>query len=159
MGNCGRPHVRADQLPYPKTGGYKTILRGGASRHAEHPGARRSAHGQRREVATSIPFDEAAFDHFHLYDLDFSFRAIARVCARGLSGRRDDPPVGGKLGADWDQYRRRFEASMARTSGDLTPKSGASAGFFAATLTILSPMQSGAPVRNHGADDRQNANL
>ncbi len=29
----------------------------------------------RRKVATSIPFDEALFDHFHLYDLDFSFRA------------------------------------------------------------------------------------
>ena len=29
----------------------------------------------RREVATAIPFDAEAFDGFHLYDLDFSFRA------------------------------------------------------------------------------------
>ncbi len=62
--------------PDRESGRYETVLRGGGPLVV--PGIQ-ALDGvfmaMRRAVAVSIPFDEAVFDHFHLYDLDFSFRA------------------------------------------------------------------------------------
>ena len=68
----------------------------------------------RADVARALRFDEQTFDHFHLYDLDFSFRAylagyrlaICRdiVLVHHSQGRYDDK---------WDEQRQRFERKFA----------------------------------------------
>ncbi len=89
----------------------------------------------RREVATAVPFDAETFDGFHLYDLDFSFRAqragfrlaVCRdlVLIHASTGRYD---------AAWQEYRRRFEAKHRGALAPIgTPKIGARASFSAAT--------------------------
>ena len=122
--------------PIPGSDGYVTILRGGGP--LVTPGIQ-ALDGvfmaMRRDVATSIPFDEAAFDHFHLYDLDFSFRAYRAGFA--LAVCRDIVLIHQSIGnfdAVWDKYRRRFEARYgADLPASWTPKVGARASFFAAT--------------------------
>ena len=97
--------------PVPDSVGYVTVLRGGGPLVV--PGIQ-ALDGvfmaMRREVATAIPFDEALFDHFHLYDLDFSFRAYRAGFA--LAVCRDIVMIHqsiGKFDAVWADYRRRFE--------------------------------------------------
>jgi hypothetical protein len=63
----------------------------------------------RREAALAVGFDEKAFDGFHFYDLDFTYRAHAaglklavttEVCALHLSL--------GNFGEEWRRYSQRF---------------------------------------------------
>jgi hypothetical protein len=64
----------------------------------------------RREVAEAVGFDAATFDGFHLYDLDFSFRA--HLAGFRLAVCRDIPLIHasrGTLDAGLAVYRRRFE--------------------------------------------------
>lgn len=65
----------------------------------------------KREVCEAIPFDATTFDGFHLYDLDFSYRAF-------LAGFRiaiawDIPIIhasSGRLDAAWQKYAQKFLA-------------------------------------------------
>jgi hypothetical protein len=68
----------------------------------------------RAEVARSLRFDEATFDHFHLYDLDFTFRA--HLAGLQLAVCRDLVLLHASRGsydACWDTYRERFERKFA----------------------------------------------
>ena len=69
----------------------------------------------RREVAEKVGFDSATFDGFHLYDLDFTYRAALAGFRLGVC--RDLALIHASLGsydAPWQQYRRRFEQKFAR---------------------------------------------
>ncbi|MGB6535069.1 MAG: glycosyltransferase, partial [Xanthobacteraceae bacterium] len=65
----------------------------------------------KRRVFESIQFDEATFDGFHLYDLDFTYRAF-------LAGFRTTVPwdmliihsSSGRLDAEWQKYAQKFSA-------------------------------------------------
>jgi GT2 family glycosyltransferase len=68
----------------------------------------------KREVAKEVPFDEQTFDHFHLYDLDFSFRAHMTGFKLGVA--RDLAPLhlsGGTWDETWRAHRSRFEVKFA----------------------------------------------
>jgi GT2 family glycosyltransferase len=78
----------------------------------------------RRQVAETLKFDEAAFDGFHLYDMDFSYSAY-------LSGYRlavcNDISIihasTGNFGSSWEAYQQRFlEKFRARITPNETPK-------------------------------------
>ncbi len=68
----------------------------------------------RRQVWEAIPYDEQLFDGFHLYDLDFSFRA-------SLAGFRLGVPLDltllhrslGSFRKDWSRYAGVFERKFA----------------------------------------------
>ena len=65
----------------------------------------------RREVAGRIGFDADTFDGFHLYDLDFTFRA--HLAGYRLAVCRDIALYHASMGqpdAVWALYRERFEA-------------------------------------------------
>jgi len=77
----------------------------------------------KREVCESIPFDAATFDGFHLYDLDFSYRAF--LAGFRIAVAWDIPLIhasSGRLDAAWQKYAQRF---LTKHSGDkivqLTP--------------------------------------
>jgi len=67
----------------------------------------------RREAAAAVPFDAATFDGFHLYDLDFSYRAhlagfrLAVACDLGIVHESK-----GDFGADWSRHATRFRAKF-----------------------------------------------
>lgn len=67
----------------------------------------------RREVASEVEFDAGTFDGFHLYDLDFSYRAAARGLRVGVSQdillRHDSI---GEFGKSWEFYAARFLAKF-----------------------------------------------
>ena len=68
----------------------------------------------RAEVAHDVLFDEVTFDHFHLYDIDFSYRAHLR--GYRLAVCRDIFLIHDSLGrfdAAWEEYRKRFESKFA----------------------------------------------
>jgi hypothetical protein len=68
----------------------------------------------RAEVARAIQFDEITFDHFHLYDIDFSYRAY--LGGYRLAVCRDIFLVHESLGnfnSVWEEYRKRFESKFA----------------------------------------------
>lgn len=78
----------------------------------------------RREVAERVGFDAETFDHFHLYDLDFTFRA--HLAGFRLAVCRDLAIVHDSMGnydATWRHYRRRFEQKFAgRLAARLQPR-------------------------------------
>jgi hypothetical protein len=70
----------------------------------------------RAEVAREIQFDQITFDHFHLYDIDFSFRAYLR--GYRLAVCRDFFLFHDSLGsfdAVWEEHRERFESKFAES--------------------------------------------
>jgi GT2 family glycosyltransferase len=67
----------------------------------------------RRQVVESVGFDKATFDGFHLYDLDFTFRA--HLLGFRLAVCRDIALIHaslGEMGATWQFYRERFESKL-----------------------------------------------
>ena len=77
----------------------------------------------RREVFSTVEFDEATFDGFHLYDIDWSYRAAKAGFRLGAAGDllvvHDSR---GAFGAPWGEYAARFchkhqvELQMSDTS-------------------------------------------
>jgi glycosyltransferase involved in cell wall biosynthesis len=68
----------------------------------------------RGDVACELRFDAATFDDFHLYDLDFTFRAF--LAGKRLAVCRDVVLVHhsqGSWDAKWDEQRQRFERKFA----------------------------------------------
>ena len=137
--------------PFPDAAGFGTMLLGGGPLVV--PGIQ-ALDGvfmaMRREVATRIAFDAETFDHFHLYDLDFSLRAhlagfrlaVCRdlVLIHASTGRYD--PV-------WEEYKRRFEAKhRAHLPAQWVAKEGARASFPAATREIILRNCAPAQLRN-----------
>jgi Glycosyltransferase like family len=72
----------------------------------------------RREVAQAIGFDAVTFDGFHLYDIDFTYRAhlgAYRVAATGSIVLRHDSK--GSFDARWEEYARRFALKFPGVMG------------------------------------------
>jgi len=73
----------------------------------------------RRAVAERIGFDAATFDGFHLYDLDFSYRAflagrrVAVACDLGLVHASK-----GRFDQAWERYAKRFRAKYPALAGE-----------------------------------------
>jgi len=68
----------------------------------------------RASVARSLRFDAETFDHFHLYDLDFSYRAW--IAGLRLAVCRDLVLIHhshGNYDDRWNEYRARFERKFA----------------------------------------------
>lgn len=62
-----------------------------------------------RRVCQAIPFDQATFDGFHFYDLDFSYRAYRAGFKLGIA--RDILIIHDSMGTldpEWARYSRRF---------------------------------------------------
>ena len=77
----------------------------------------------RAEVARALRFDAVTFDHFHLYDLDFSFRAYLKgyrlaVCRDLLLVHTSS----GSFDPRWNDYRLRFEAKFAGRLAAAVPR-------------------------------------
>lgn len=122
--------------PDPEVGGYVTMMLGGGPLVVPGIAALDGVFmAMRREVATAIGFDAQTFDGFHLYDLDFSFRAHRDGFRLGVC--RDIVLIHESTGtydAAWDDYRRRFEAKHRDALESIrNPKIGARAAFKAAT--------------------------
>ncbi len=135
--DAGDPYVfTLITSPDPEHGGYATMMLGGGPLVV--PGIQ-ALDGvflaMRREVATAIPFDSETFDGFHLYDLDFSFRAH-RAGFR-LAVCRDVVLIHESTGSydpAWEEYKRRFESKHRTALGSVDqPRIGARASFSAAT--------------------------
>jgi len=123
--------------PWPEPAGYLTVLRGGGPLVVPRIQALDGVFmAMRRKVAESISFDEELFDHFHLYDLDFSFRAYRAGFA--LAVCRDILVLHqsmGKFDAVWAKYRQRFETKHRELLPDSwDPKVGVHATFFATSV-------------------------
>jgi GT2 family glycosyltransferase len=117
-------------------GGYGTMLLGGGPLVAPAVQALDGVFmAMRREVATATGFDAATFDHFHHYDLDFSFRAF--LTGRRLAVCRDLVLIHASTGnydQVWDEYKRRFEAKhRAHLPASWQAREGARASFSAST--------------------------
>ena len=135
--DAGDPYVfTLVTSPDPEHGGYATMMLGGGPLVV--PGIQ-ALDGVfmalRREVATAIPFDGDTFDGFHLYDLDFSFRA--HRAGFKLAVCRDVVLIHESTGtydAAWEEYKRRFESKHGVMPGSAAKaRIGARASFSAAT--------------------------
>ncbi|MFT3733900.1 MAG: glycosyltransferase [Rhodocyclaceae bacterium] len=71
-----------------------------------------------RRALTTHRFDADSFDGFHLYDIDFSYRAHLAGLRVGVMS---DVPIihfsGGSFDANWQRYRERFLHKHAATLG------------------------------------------
>ena len=73
----------------------------------------------RRDLALEIGFDAATFDGFHLYDLDFSYRAflagrrVAVACDLGLVHASK-----GRFDRAWERHAARFRAKYPALTGE-----------------------------------------
>jgi GT2 family glycosyltransferase len=101
--------------PHPETGQPTLVIEGGGALVV--PGVQ-ALDGvflaARAATARALRFDEAAFDHFHLYDLDFTFRA--HLAGARLAVCRDLVLLHASRGsydARWEAYRERFERKFA----------------------------------------------
>jgi hypothetical protein len=79
----------------------------------------------KREVLRSVTFDEAAFDGFHGYDVDFTFRAHCAGFRVGVSAEIAAIHASqGGYGEDWRRYAARFaEKHRAALAGRTAAKS------------------------------------
>lgn len=76
----------------------------------------------RREQALAIAFDEAAYDGFHLYDIDFTYRAARqglRVAVTPEILLRHDSL--GSFDEGWSAYARKFVARFPALAGPSKP--------------------------------------
>ena len=84
----------------------------------------------RRHVLTAVPFDAVTFDGFHLYDLDWSYRASRAGFRLGVCGELLLVHASrGRYGAEWQRYADRF---CAKHDAGQTPPAPSS--FFGTTL-------------------------
>jgi hypothetical protein len=84
----------------------------------------------RREVLVTVPFDADTFDGFHLYDLDWSYRAVRAGFRLGTAGDLLLVHASrGNYGAAWQRYAARFCAKHA-----IGHKNPAPSMFYGATL-------------------------
>jgi tetratricopeptide (TPR) repeat protein len=73
----------------------------------------------RRDLALAVGFDAATFDGFHLYDLDFSYRAhraghrLAVACDLGIVHASK-----GRFDRAWERYAARFRAKYPALTGE-----------------------------------------
>ncbi len=134
---AGDPYVYTlISSPLPEGAGYGTMLLGGGALVVPSVQALDGVFmAMRREVATATAFDAATFDHFHHYDLDFSFRAF--LAGRRLAVCRDLVLIHASTGnydQIWDEYKRRFEAKhRAHLPASWDAREGARASFSATT--------------------------
>jgi hypothetical protein len=73
----------------------------------------------RREAVAAIGFDAETFDGFHLYDIDFSYRAHLSGRKVGITSEivlRHDSEGG--FDAKWEEYARRFVTKFPMVSGE-----------------------------------------
>src|SRR5205823_3606760 len=84
----------------------------------------------RREVFTAVPFDAKTFDDFHLYDIDWSYRAANAGFRLGVAGELLLPHESrGAYGDAWQYYAERF--CLKHAAGRLAPRPSS---FFVTTL-------------------------
>ena len=73
----------------------------------------------RREAVEKLGFDASTFDGFHLYDLDFSYRAhlaglkLAVACDLGVVHASK-----GRFDREWERYAQRFRAKYPALGGE-----------------------------------------
>jgi len=120
--------------PDPESGQLQTVLLGGEPLVVPGiQGLDGVFMAMRRSVAESVGFDAATFDGFHLYDLDFSYRAY--LAGHRLAVCRDIVLVHESMGrydAVWSGYVRRFkEKFRSRLPASWIPQDGARGSFFA----------------------------
>jgi glycosyltransferase involved in cell wall biosynthesis len=146
---AGDPYVFA-LISFPVTdgGGYGTVLLGGGPVVVPAIQALDGVFmAMRRNVADAVAFDALSFDHFHLYDLDFSFRAYLTgfklaVCRDIVLIHDSD----GTFDQVWAQYKIRFEAKhRAHLPASWQAREGARASFSATTRQEI--LQRCAPAR------------
>ena len=130
---AGDPYVfTLISSPDPERGGWATALLGGA---AISVGGIQALDGvflaAKREAALAVGFDARTFDGFHLYDLDFSFRAFCQGFR--LAVCRDIVLIHESTGSydrGWDEYRLRFEAKHRQSLAPLTPALAGARAYF-----------------------------
>jgi len=113
---AGHPHdYMLVVSPHPDTGRSTLVIEGGGALVADRIQALDGLMlATRADAARSLRFDETTFDHFHLYDLDFTFRA--HLAGLRLAVCRDLVLLHASRGgydARWDAYRERFERKFA----------------------------------------------
>jgi hypothetical protein len=120
--------------PEPMTRRLQTVMLGGDSLNVANIQALDGVFlAMRKEVARQVGFDSHTFDGFHLYDLDFSYRAY--LAGYRLAVCRDIVVVHdsvGKYDHRWAEYSRRFKDKFhERLPSKWRPRDGARAEFFA----------------------------
>ena len=122
---AGEPHDFMLVIqPHPETGRPVLLVEGGGPLVADGIQALDGVFfAARASVARDLRFDAMTFDHFHLYDLDFSYRAHLAGC--NLAVCRDLLLVHDSRGSfdpRWDAYRARFESKFAGRFAELPPR-------------------------------------
>jgi hypothetical protein len=91
-----------------------------------------------RGTVEAIGFDARTFDGFHLYDLDFTYRAHLAGMRVGVSSEivlRHDSE--GRFDARWEACARRFLAKFPQVNGTRAPNAVAVASFADAASLIM----------------------
>lgn len=115
---CGHPHLHGWVSYAAEGGGYDAApldFRAGLTHGLQTLDGLFVA--MRREVAAKVPYDAEAFDGFHFYDLDFSYRAHLAGFRLGVT--RDLLVVHdsrGSFDASWQRYAGRFAAKFPALS-------------------------------------------
>jgi hypothetical protein len=112
--------------PHPETGKLTMVIGGGGPLVVPDIQALDGVFiAARAAVARELRFDAATFDHFHLYDLDFTYRAFLSghrlaVCRDLVLIHRSQ----GNYDDRWDVQRQRFEDKHARHLAPALPRRG-----------------------------------
>lgn len=110
---AGQPHLRGwVSAPRPGGNGYSVYIYGVDGAVSDGiQGIDGCLFAARRDVAQAVTFDEATFDGFHGYDIDFSFAAYCRGYRVGTSAEIAAVHAsGGAFGPAWRLYAERFQA-------------------------------------------------
>lgn len=92
----------------------------------------------RRQALAAIPLDAQTFDGFHLYDLDWSYRAARQGLQLGVVGNLLLVHASrGQYGDAWSRYAERFSAKHRMAPGAPRPSS-----FFGATFASAKEVRS-----------------